>query len=312
MPARLAKTPPLLKMNWLKLSKILALVGAFTLTLTIYLITSGIEGSGDPRYSWARMIDGSADKPFVYRTLAPTIARLAVAAGLPMLTVVIWLAALGLLAWLVLMRRLALALDITFNPLWALLGLLPIMVRVSHLYDVWTLTLTTALLYCIQAGRLNLYRILFVLACLNRESAVLFIPLYIWQVGLNREAAYQVIVWVAVQMLVRWTYAANPGATFELHLPHHWPEIRLHPDLAFTYGALIVITLRAVFTNWRSKPVLLKRALTLWLPVLIVGYGLIGYPFEFRFFYEAWPAVWLLTNDRNLSTLQSLRFSPAA
>lgn len=172
-----------------------------------------------------------------------------------------------------------------------LLGLLPFMLRLTQLYDMPTLALWAGALAALASGREGLYLALYVLACLNRETAILLAVIYVLDRGINIVLGAQVAIYAAAHGAIVMVMANRPGSVFEFHLLDHWPAMATNIELTMLYLLLAGIAAAAMLYRFGQKPVLLRVALLTIMPVLLIGYLIVGYPFEFRVFYEAYPAL---------------------
>lgn len=280
------------------------------------------------RARFAEMVDGSAYRPYVYRTLLPTTVRLLTAA-LPsgwneILAGVPWIAAglaafkvepqralqavaawglmtLSLYGFALALRRLLRTLYVL--PDWAAgllpmlaLAVLPVFWKFGYIYDFTTLLLFTWQLAFMAQGRWRAYLALFPFTCLNKETVVLlplvFVVYFFTRMPRGRFIrllAIQAIFFVTIKLALNWTFAANPGAEAEYHWQDHLTVITQFPLVVLIYTLVVGGLVGAlVLVGWKSKPLFLRWALILLVP-LFGSYFLYGFPFEFRAMYEAYP-----------------------
>jgi hypothetical protein len=181
-------------------------------------------------------------------------------------------------------------------PVFGLL-LLPLFFRYHHfLYDPATLCLFTLSLALI-AHRKNLwYYPVFLLACLNKETAILLLGIFfLFQRGhmpfrvLVRHLGVQGMIWTLVRAALYRTFENNAGSPVEFQLVNH-NRLLLEDPRALTYFVLVVV-LFALFIaqNWKDKPLLLRQGfLTLLIPLLSLSV-LWGFFDALRVYYEALP-----------------------
>ena len=181
-----------------------------------------------------------------------------------------------------------------------LLGLPPFFKFTSFLYDPAQLMLFTASLYCLFARRWRPYLILFALACINKETAILLVPIFIFSypmypLRLADGAARlllgaQVAIFVVVKAVLALSFRDNPGPFMEFHLLDHNLNF-----LAIGYGwsQLILLALLGFvcFYKWGEKPRFLKIAFVFTLPTMLALYLFVGWLDEWRVYYEAYPVV---------------------
>lgn len=178
-----------------------------------------------------------------------------------------------------------------------LLGLPPFFKFTSFLYDPAQLLLFTASLYYIFKQRWVPYLVSFTLACINKETAVLLIPIFVFcypnglSDGLSKRLlGAQAAVFVAVKAVLAIIFRDNPGPFMEFHLLDH--NLRV---LAAGYGwspfLLMALLGFVCLYGWKSKPAFLKTAFVFTLPALIVISLFVGWIDEWRVYYEAYPVV---------------------
>jgi hypothetical protein len=190
----------------------------------------------------------------------------------------------------------------------ALLGLPPLFFYTSFLYDPVQLFLFAAALYFLARRHVAKLAGLFPLCCLNKETALLLIPIVALTLRDGKGdrhrgvLAWLVICWVVVKASLAFAFRANPGATVEFHLLDHNLLWLTRPwTLADLVGWAIVACL--LLFRWKDKPRLLTTSFLCILPPLVFFAALFGYIDEWRGYYEAYPvAVGLLTD-----TLRRLR-----
>lgn len=272
------------------------------LPLVFFAYSIGVNYN-DPRYSLAAMIAGTADRPFVYRQLSPMlIGFLAWTMQIPLTSAALIFFLIAFLSFLAALRWLAVGLGLSFDEgtaAIALAGLLPLMLRINHIYDVGTLALTTAALGAMARGRWALYLALFAVSCLNRETTFLLLLLFVAHFGIPSSemaslARAQLVIYAAIRALLLWRFSTNPGAAFEIHLQEQGTLMLTYLETTLLFLIIAIGVLARMRCNWPGKPILLRRAALLWLPALGALYLVFGYPFEFRVFFEAYPVVFLL------------------
>lgn len=300
-----------------------------------FLSFSGVNNN--ERALFADMLSGTAERPFVSRTLVPWLTR-SIAGIFPESIhaavsntasassfIKNWLTHINIPAHLALEGLVSLVIQLAsligfaysikallarvykapaFFPylatLTALLGLLP-MLLFGYIYDLPNLFLCTLALYLIGTHKLAGYLVVFVLAIINKETAILLIVpsvLLFWEIerpSLVKVCAgilAQIAVYLAVRMPINAMYQANPGVAFEINLDEHLYVLANHPVL---WGVSVLIGLgliALIFWRWREKPALAMLGVLPGLP--LIGLFIIsGFPFEIRVFYEVYAAGFL-------------------
>jgi hypothetical protein len=181
-----------------------------------------------------------------------------------------------------------------------LLGLPPFFKFTSFLYDPAQLLLFTASLYCIFQRRWRAYLVFFTLACFNKETAILLIPIFIFTYPMyrlrlaDRTARWllltQAVIFVAAKAALAARFSENPGPFVEFHLLDHNLNV-----LAIGYGWSALVVFAALtflwLYDWKAKPAFLKTAFLCTLPPMLVIYLFVGWIDEWRVYYEAYPVV---------------------
>lgn len=181
-----------------------------------------------------------------------------------------------------------------------LLGLPPFFKFTSFLYDPAQLMLFTASLYCLFTRRWRPYLIFFTLTCINKETAILLVPIFIFSYPMyplhlaDRAARWLLVaqagIFVVVKAVLAISFRDNPGPFVEFHLLDHNLNF-----LAIGYGwsqlILLAILTFVCFYKWREKPQFHKIAFVCTLPVMLVIYLFVGWLDEWRVYYEAYPVV---------------------
>jgi hypothetical protein len=196
----------------------------------------------------------------------------------------------------------------------ALLGVPAFFRFASYPYDPPQLALFAFALLFLHGGRLVAFGVTFALCCLNKETALLLIPLaaFVWRdLGHLRRRTillgWLVGSFVAIEFLLWRAFRENLGSAVEVHFFDHnlvwlsrawnWPELLSACGLA----ALLVF-------RWRDKPRFARTALVGLLTPLVFLALLFGFVNEWRDYYEAYPAALILAAD----TLWRWRGGPGA
>ncbi|MDD5541625.1 MAG: hypothetical protein PHX83_00445 [Acidobacteriia bacterium] len=191
-------------------------------------------------------------------------------------------------------------------PSLAALGLPPFFAYTNYPYDFCTLWLTALCLIYLAQCRWLLFLLCFTLACANKETAILMIPIfgiYTFKKGLLQRArwAQLLIVQVTIYMLIRaalwFKFQLNLGSMLEFHLyDHNVPMFQNWLTQGYSFGQLTValVVVALICYGWSSKPLLLKLGL-LALPPLLLACLFFGYFDEWRAYFDVYPAAMLLT-----------------
>lgn len=168
----------------------------------------------------------------------------------------------------------------------------------SHTYDWGTLLFSALFLLCLLAERPVLFCLVMVVACFNKETAILFgAPFFFANVdrlGLRRTIALcgvQLLTFFVVYGGLRLHFAHNPGTWMEIHLREQMYMFSEHVDLPLLFGLLTAIVL--VFYRFPDKDPTLRAACIIlppWFALYLVG----AVDREIRDTFEVLPLLVLL------------------
>ncbi|MDH7515148.1 MAG: hypothetical protein QHI48_04650 [Bacteroidota bacterium] len=174
------------------------------------------------------------------------------------------------------------------------LGLLPVLFRyVSYIYDPPQLFLFTAGLYALFERRGWMFFFVFALCSINKETALLLIPLFaVAYRGKFSEKRYLsvILILAAVYSLIRGliflAFRNNPGAAVEFHFHRNLIFLKTAwMPASLVLSALLVL----IFHDWDRKPPFLKYSLPIVLGTLGTFSLFFGFIDEWRGYYEAYP-----------------------
>lgn len=307
--------------------------------LVLWIFLSGSGVNRNPHAAFEAMLAGTADRPFVTRALVPLavngLAVLVPAGAAENLGQAAWVqdfltragwsqhvdtTALGLESLLAIallyasLAGFAFALRMLFarlyeSPPWvsallplAALSCLPVFFNAGYIYDLPVLFLFTLALALLAARRWAAYLLVFGLAALNKETAVLllgaFVLLFFRDEALERKkfstlAGAQAVIYAAVWLATRLAFRANPGGLVEFHLADNLAMVS-NPAIAGVLTLAAALVAGLAFAGWRDKPRFLKVSLWMAAPllVLMVFFGLL---IEIRVLYEVYPVIFLLS-----------------
>lgn len=295
--------------------------------LTILVMTWTVSiGEGIDAYYRSRlpdMVHGAAWRPYVTRALVPAVARVGGAVlpdgfttplGDADHTLVILIMGVSLMGFAFALRDLSGALFAS-RPLAGSLTALGALAFVPlflypfsrQIYDFTTLWLFTLVLGCIARRRWAAFVVAFALACINKETAILLTLVFVAHYFLNRRAmtattfwrllAFQLIVFAIIRGGIGYIFRNNEGGTVEVHLFDHNLHVLEHPmEMSKRLWLLIAAGLAGMW-GWREKPALLRHALVVLAPILLVMGVTVGQLDEIRAYYEVYPVVALLVAD---------------
>jgi len=181
----------------------------------------------------------------------------------------------------------------------ALLMLL-LFIGFGYIYDFTTLFLFSLQYNWMARSRWKAMLISFPLVCLNKETAVLLIlvlALYGWnrlpRLTLIRYLVGETAIFTVIWLGIEWIFRANPGSATEFHFQDHFTIARQFPFLMLIVALILIGIAALVVKGWRHKPLFLRWALILLLPMAGL-YVFYGFPLEFRAMYEVYPIIFAL------------------
>jgi len=301
------------------------LAAAVFLAIIVMTWTVSI-GEGIDAYYRSRlpdMVHGTAWRPYVTRALVPMVAR----AGGSVLpagfttplgdadhTLVILIMGVSLVGYAFALRDLSGAL-FPARPLAASLTALGALAFVPlflypfsrQIYDFTTLWLFTLVLACMARARWAAFAVVFALASINKETAILLTIVFIAHYAVNRHGmttaafwrllAFQLIVFAVIRASIGYAFRNNEGGAVEMHLFDHNQHVLEHPMEMSKRLWLLIAAIAAGTWGWRQKPALLRHALLVLAPILLVMGLTVGQLDEIRAYYEVYPVVALLVAD---------------
>jgi hypothetical protein len=172
----------------------------------------------------------------------------------------------------------------------------------SHLYDFPTLFLFTLGLGLMVNRRWGLYLLVFMLGCLNKETAILLTLLCAVHYRQRMDNAQykkllliQVVIFLCIKSALTVIFNNNPGAVVEFHLfDHNLTLLALYPAKIIALWILIAaVVMILLFYHWSDKPQFLRDGIWIGIP-LVVCIFLFGFLDELRVYYEIYPVGILL------------------
>ena len=274
----------------------LEIFSLFTIVLTAisFCVVQVMQGR-----SAAGVVFSHTPKPYVYRVLTPTVAR-----------ILVWI--------LHITPETAFTLVVVFSAVgmfYAMRTLSPVMVAFlatefvlflmayqGKIYDMATGAGFALALGLLQHKQFSAYYVLFAIMVINRETTILLIPLFILYLWIKSQyryyfifgTLYQIIAYVVITALIRWYFADVPGEAITFQPVNNMQIYFIHPIATLALLAGLAGILYLVLRDWQSKPVFLQAAFLCIFSPLVVMHILIGYAFEMRVFIEAVPVTALL------------------
>lgn len=145
------------------------------------------------------------------------------------------------------------------------------------------------------------YLIVFLFLCLNRETAILLLPIYMLHFWKRLEertywplVIVQAVTFVTVQAAIRYALRSAPGSSMWISPAQNILAHIENPVPTLLSLVVIGLVLWLVFRDWRYKPSVLRHAFIVLAPALFVLYVVAGQAFEYRVFAEVYSATALL------------------
>ncbi len=172
----------------------------------------------------------------------------------------------------------------------------------SFVYDPPQMLLFALALRFLWHERWIAFAVVFIISCLNKETAVLLLPIAAWDARQRGELRERLPLllglgawWLLVRGGIAWGYRGNAGSAFEFSMAHNIGWL----TRGWTLTALVNVAVLALLAGfrWSEKPALMRTAL-LWTVVPIAVSGMfLGQLDEWRIYYEAYPAFFALAVD---------------
>jgi hypothetical protein len=194
--------------------------------------------------------------------------------------------------------------------------LMPVMFRYhNYFYDPATLVLSTLLWYLMYRERWTMFLPVFILACFNKETALLFlVSAALWwnhRAGVRPGLPHLAIL-LSAGLLVRIGIAVLsshlPGSLLEFHLfDHNLSRLFMFFEPIDLVSTLFIGFL--VFSYWKEKPALLTIG-TIHLAILVAAAVFSAYVDEYRQYFDCYPIL-VLTMAYSLMKLGGGPIVPA-
>jgi hypothetical protein len=176
--------------------------------------------------------------------------------------------------------------------------------RESKIYDIPTAVCFALGLALMARGRWQEYLWLFLVGCVNRETTVwltLVFAVYffrrmswgVWVAGI----ALQALIFVVIRVQLMLLFAGTPGVDFMARPLGNWEAFVRVPWLGALHWVLFTLIVWLCVRNWQRKPVFLRTAFAVLMPVSLVMYVILGNAFEVRVFAEVFPVAWVMATS---------------
>ena len=244
-------------------------------------------------------------KPWVYRQLVPELARLLSLTGLRIDYALALVVTLSGVAFYLSLRKLYFYYypESSKGEIYVVGSVFVGMLVFGYNrlpYDLTTAFLMMLGLYYILTVQNWKYLIVFVFACLNRETSFLLILVYVVVLYYRKYGSYwwvtacQIYIYGLITYCLRLIFQYNPGSSLWVEPWQNLVRYANHPLQTIIYAMVLAVVLLRVFRNWNSKFYSLRLAFVVIAPILFVMFMVCGQAFEVRVFWEVYPLVVLL------------------
>jgi hypothetical protein len=190
---------------------------------------------------------------------------------------------------------------LNFTSLFALLAL-PVMFRYySYIYDFPNLFFFTLCPALMLRNRWRLFYLVFTLACINKETAILLTLMFaiycrcgsvppLKKSSLTGVLLVQFGIYCAVRLVLFYFFHDNPGSFVCINLLRH--NLFMFPPPIGNAAAFLLIVITILY-KWEEKPLFLKCGLWMLVPLVFLCL-FFGWIDELRDYYEVYPIVIVL------------------
>lgn len=296
----------------------------------IYL-SNTLIGAFEPA-SFSRVMELTAERPYIYRILIPALAKLfsflipskiidrflaaadPVSATFERLGGGIYLREAAFVLAVMFASLIAFAIaervflaDLGFNrreqvvlPLLLQMFILPVAMIAGYYYDLPQLFLMTLGLFLLHRRHWTGYLAVLAIASLNKETAAFLVVvfcIYHWP-RLGREPflhllAWQAVILAAIRVSMSILFRNNAGSSLVFTVPD---QIRIYSEHPFALAATLTcfgVVTYLVLRQWRSKNEFLRASTSIGL-IIFMLFIPFGYPLEFRVFLDVLPVIGIL------------------
>jgi hypothetical protein len=169
-------------------------------------------------------------------------------------------------------------------------------------YDPSTALLFAFGLGLMARGKWDVYFAVFAFACVNRETSFLLAMVFAmyglvdkWIGGWKAWAlavGYQVFLFAAIRVCLVTIFADNPGVMMLVRPGENVRGFMELPVLCIVHWGSFAALFWMGLRRWAFAPQLVKVALMVMIPTLMVLYVVLGWSYEVRVFAEVFPVVW--------------------
>lgn len=240
------------------------------------------------------------DKPFIYRQLVPILASFLPFPTRENISIVVFCFCIGLSISMLYLYEMSWKTSLMNDTLFLISFTVTILVLMIYqrFYDIPTAFFFVTILILWMKEKFLLSIPVFILACINRETAILltafFIPMF-WRKMNYRlwgNVALQVSGYFAMRMVILKKFGVNGGSSIYMR-----PIENIRIYLSSYWTILLVVVFLVIFYRISQNAKVLDRNILLFLivlfPMLAIMHLISGYPLEVRVFAEIMPVMFL-------------------
>lgn len=279
------------------------LIGTTAVALSTFAYAA-VYWLGNDNLDQAQMLTSlQFHKPWVYRQLVPLLARAIALLGIRIdlaLVLIVTVAGVGFYLALRSFASFLYKLDDKAEILIILLVVLGLLLfgYLRLPYDLMTAWLFALAFRYIALGEDDKLTVVFVLACINRETAFLLL-LFMAPITKFRWERFAFtlklgILFVLIQVAIRLIFQHNAGLPAWVDPIQNIRDFIDNPIRTLWHATVTAVLLWLVYRDWNKKPVYLRLAFVILKPIMAALYLVLGQAFEVRVFWEIYPVLALL------------------
>jgi hypothetical protein len=248
---------------------------------------------------------GVMEKPFVFRQLIPLLTRLIISLtgvrvdiGLVIAIAVSAVAAIGAIRLFLQEFKIQ---KMELHTLISGVILFVWLIKDAKIYDFATVATFTLCLMLLHQRKLNQFHFVYILACLNRETAflltVFFVVHFFWKLEAKSyliSVLTQLLIFVSIRLTMLVAFRDNPGVVAQFNFIKNFQEFAGSPIGILIVSTVFVVMIWLVARRWRVVPMFLRDVVLTFTPLLFVMWLLFGRAFELRVFFEMFPVLYVM------------------
>jgi hypothetical protein len=175
------------------------------------------------------------------------------------------------------------------------------LVKDAKIYDFATVATFTSCLVLLHRQKLMGFLLVFVLACLNRETAFLLIVFFaVHFFGRMERKTYllsliaQILIFLSIRLAMLVSFRNNPGVNAQFNLFKNFQEFAGSPIATLIVILVFVGVIWLMARHWQATPAFLRKVVLTFTPLLCMMWILFGRAFELRVFIELFPVLYVI------------------